>query len=84
MTTVMMPWRAAMLRRAWQGFCMHARPEHRAALDAFVERERAWLDDYALFMLLDGRYGAPWTAWPARSNRSTFRSVPATVNRPLA
>lgn len=70
-----LPWRAAMLRRAWQGFCMHARPEHRAALDAFVERERAWLDDYALFMLLDGRYGAPWTAWPAPLARRDPRAL---------
>jgi 4-alpha-glucanotransferase len=34
---------------------------------AWCAAERAWLDDYSLFMALRGRYGehCPWTQWPA-------------------
>ena len=38
--------------------------EHADELAAFCERERAWLDDYALFMALkDAHGGASWTTW---------------------
>ena len=38
--------------------------DHAGELAAFCERERAWLDDYALFMALkDAHGGAPWTTW---------------------
>lgn len=36
-----------------------------AGLDEFAEREHWWLDDWALFATLEGRYGAPWQAWPS-------------------
>ncbi len=33
---------------------------------SFVEENRVWLDDYALFMALKSEAdGAPWTGWPA-------------------
>ena len=35
-----------------------------AELDAFCEREAAWLEDYALFMALKRAHGgAPWSQW---------------------
>ena len=38
--------------------------EHVDELAAFCESERAWLDDYALFMALkDAHGGASWTTW---------------------
>ncbi len=37
---------------------------------AFCERERAWLDDYALFASLkDAHGGRPWRRWPAPLRR---------------
>ncbi|HMN10641.1 MAG TPA: 4-alpha-glucanotransferase [Gemmatimonadaceae bacterium] len=38
---------------------------------AFVEEEREWLEDYALFMALKAAHdGAPWTAWdPGAAHR---------------
>lgn len=37
----------------------------REAFEAFRESERAWLEDYALFMALkDAHGGAPWYRWP--------------------
>ena len=36
-----------------------------AEIDAFAEENRAWLEDYALFMALKRRYGmVSWTEWP--------------------
>ncbi|MDY4041192.1 MAG: 4-alpha-glucanotransferase [Collinsella sp.] len=41
------------------------RRERAAELAAFCERERGWLDDYALFMALKARFdGRPWGMWP--------------------
>ncbi len=58
-------WRMARLREAWQGFRERATPVDRSAFDDFGERQQAWLDDYALFMVLEQRHGQPWTRWPA-------------------
>lgn len=44
----------------------HSRFSPDSAYKAFCKREKAWLDDYALFMALKCRYGhAPWTEWGA-------------------
>lgn len=60
-----MPYRLAALRAAWQGFQARAGDSGRAALADFSQRHAAWLDDYARFMVLEARFGAPWTQWPA-------------------
>jgi 4-alpha-glucanotransferase len=36
-----------------------------AELAAFIQRERWWLDDYALYRVLARRHGADWRTWPA-------------------
>ena len=52
------------LRKAFGRFEQGATGEDRAALEAFEERQRAWLDDYALFMALkDAHHGAGWMNW---------------------
>ncbi len=52
------------LRRAAQAFLGDGSPADRAAFQSFCESERAWLDDYALFMALkDQHRGAMWTTW---------------------
>lgn len=56
------------LRAAFQRFEREhwARQTERArAFSAFVERERAWLDDFTLFRALRDRFeGAAWWTWP--------------------
>ncbi|MDQ7743691.1 4-alpha-glucanotransferase [Hydrogenophaga pseudoflava] len=58
------PWRMACLRKAWNGFAERASDVCRAALADFCTEHAHWLDDYALFMVLDERYGGPWSRWP--------------------
>ena len=56
----------ALLATAFERF--HADAEHplRSGFEAFAAREAAWLDDYALFVALQGAHnGATWTDWPA-------------------
>jgi 4-alpha-glucanotransferase len=41
------------------------KPPARSALADFVDRERAWLPDYALFLAAqEAAGGAPWWSWP--------------------
>ena len=56
------------LRRAAGRFFADASHGARGDFAAFCFREKNWLDDYALFMALDGRYGGNgkvWQDWPA-------------------
>ncbi len=63
------PWRMARLREAARRFARLAGGDDRAAFAAFCAAEAHWLDDYALFMALDGHYQQrqiwSWTAWDA-------------------
>ncbi|WP_310566894.1 4-alpha-glucanotransferase [Hydrogenophaga sp.] len=59
------PHRMACLRKAWDGFSERASDACRSELAAFCEQHAHWLDDYALFMVLDERHGGPWSLWPA-------------------
>jgi 4-alpha-glucanotransferase len=58
------PHRMACLRNAWTGFTQRASDTDRAHLAAFCAEHAHWLDDYALFMVLDERHGGPWSDWP--------------------
>ena len=58
------PFRMACLRKAWEGFSLRASDACRHELAAFCEQQAHWLDDYALFMVLDERHGGPWSLWP--------------------
>ena len=45
---------------------VHARFVPDARYEQFVHEQRAWLDDFSLFMALKQAYaGVPWTQWPA-------------------
>ncbi|NJB68035.1 4-alpha-glucanotransferase [Desulfobaculum xiamenense] len=51
----------ALFAKAYARFSPAAHP----AYAIFREEQADWLDDYALFVALRGRYGGkPWTAWP--------------------
>jgi len=52
--------RYPLLRKAYERSDISKNPE----FQAFLEENRWWLDDYALFMAVKGRFdGAPWTQW---------------------
>jgi 4-alpha-glucanotransferase len=58
------PWKWRLLSAAAERFHARAGGAARRAYDAFVEAERAWLDDLVLFMALkDAHGGVAWTSW---------------------
>ena len=60
--------RLGLLDAAFRHFT--AKGDERAAVDDFAERNRAWLDDYALFRVLKDRFAfAAWEQWPAELRR---------------
>ncbi len=68
------PWRLAQLRAACAGFLAHATHEDREAFAQWCEApgQASWLDDYGLFMALEGAHGGqPWWLWgePLASRR---------------
>ena len=62
----LIPWKRALLRRAFERFREGRFPQLEADLAAFRARHATWLDDFALFMALkEAHGGAPWTQWPS-------------------
>ncbi len=56
--------RLPLLDRAHQRFRKRAGPRERRAFASFCRRQRAWLDDYALFAALkDAHGGRAWPEW---------------------
>ena len=64
------PFRLERLRRAARNFFTHPRESRHhvtnlTAYGEFCNAEKAWLDDYALFMTIhDRQNGTEWSAWP--------------------
>jgi 4-alpha-glucanotransferase len=53
-----------LLREAYQGFKAKAKPQEHQAMEAFVQEEAFWLEDFALFMALKNSFGGkPWNQW---------------------
>ncbi len=78
------PWRMAKLREAARGFWATAAAAEREAYAAYVKAEAAWLDDYALFMALDGHFQATlgvhaWQRWPAPLARREPEAIAAAM-----
>jgi 4-alpha-glucanotransferase len=60
------PWKIAVLDRAFDRFIQNGDPQMAAAMEVFKIKNSFWLDDFALFMALkEENNGAPWTAWNA-------------------
>ena len=56
----------SVLETAFRRFKANADPETNAAFNSFCEKERDWLDDYALFRALkDVHEGRSWNEWEA-------------------
>jgi len=59
-----------LLRSAFEEFLSSASPSDWVELDDFTARHQFWLEDYALFMALVGRYGhAEWNRWDSKLAR---------------
>ena len=58
-------YRLNALKVAYRGFLAHATEEVRAEFLQFVEKHRAWLEDYALFQAIRQAHGGgSWLDWP--------------------
>lgn len=58
------PYRMERLHEAWGGFLTKVQKPEWAEFENYREQQAHWLQEYALFMALDERYGQPWTQWP--------------------
>jgi 4-alpha-glucanotransferase len=60
------PFKIALLARAWENFQSGSAAALRGPFETFCAQEAHWLNDYALFMALkDAHGGAGWQDWPA-------------------
>ncbi|MEO1589755.1 MAG: 4-alpha-glucanotransferase [Cyanobacteria bacterium J06632_22] len=58
------PFKLDLLKRAALRFKSAVNSDYAAKFHEFCEAERAWLEEYALFMALkDAHHGASWTEW---------------------
>jgi len=58
------PWKNAILRKAFTRFLSAATPSQHASLDKFRTDDAPWVDDYALFMALkEAHDGVAWPEW---------------------
>lgn len=58
------PFKQALLRRAWENFQTSATPALRTSFEEYNARESYWLDDFSLFMALKDSYeGKSWHDW---------------------
>jgi len=64
-------WKLPLLQAAYRGFSARASAHDRERLDAFIDLNKKWLDDFALFIALkDVHNGASWNRWdPAARQR---------------
>lgn len=62
--TKVIPFRLTKLRLAATRFRSKAAPDQKSDYESFCEKNRLWLDDYALFKALIDRYkGVEWHRW---------------------
>ncbi|MEL6310130.1 MAG: 4-alpha-glucanotransferase, partial [Chloroflexota bacterium] len=58
------PYHTEKLALAYEGYQKNGTPEQKAAFEAFVEEQKSWLEDYALFAALKHKNGGkPWVEW---------------------
>ena len=60
------PFKRVLIERAWSNFISAARSELKVSFEQFCEKQKHWLEDYALFRVLKAEYkGAYYLEWPA-------------------
>jgi 4-alpha-glucanotransferase len=63
---VVIPFKHGLLETVWSNFSSGVRPDLQLAFAQFCHDQAHWLDDYALFRALKGRYNnAYYLEWPA-------------------
>jgi 4-alpha-glucanotransferase len=68
--------KSLLLHDAWRAFRVGAGAEFQAELDRFVDDERCWLEDYALFQALHQANGErSWWEWPTTLRRREPRAL---------
>lgn len=68
-------WRGDMLRRAYQRFRDGATEATHLAVARYALANKAWLDDFALFMALKEKFSAAWPDWPQDIARRTPQAL---------
>ena len=69
------PWKSALLRKAYERFRTHSLPADRDEFERFIERNSNWLPAFARFMALkEANGGVMWTEW-----RNTAEPSPAAL-----
>lgn len=59
-------WKVELLERSFQRFRQSRSRKLKSQYQEFIERQNAWLPDFALFMALkEANNGAPWHTWAA-------------------
>lgn len=71
-----------LLSSSFDHFRAHGSDEQHASLEEFLEQQRYWLEDYALFMACkDAHDGQPWNLWDeALRSRNASALLKAKVN----
>lgn len=76
-------WKWDLLWQAYRGFRREADPQERRDLREFWEKERFWLEDYALFMTLKARFGGrSWAEWPKAARHRSPKVLEKAGNDP--
>lgn len=66
------PWKTNILRIAFERFMATADEKKMAEVDAFVEENAFWIDDYSLFMACKEKHeGQNWLAWDEKYRNPT-------------
>jgi 4-alpha-glucanotransferase len=72
----MIPFKHRLLEKAWKNFQAGERKDLRPAYDEFCAAQAGWLEDYALFRALKGKYdGAYYLEWPEELVRRNPRAL---------
>jgi 4-alpha-glucanotransferase len=71
--------RMAILEKSAKNFFKSGDPEDHKQFETFCEIEKSWLNDYALFQVLDNKFkGTAWTSWDqnlSRRNKSALLNI---------
>lgn len=69
------------LDQSWQGFKNNAGEDDRHELNSFIDDNRYWLDDYALFFALHDELNTCWWNWPSEIRNREPQAMAAARSR---
>ena len=69
-------YRVECLKQAGDNFYKRINAESKMAIDKFNDKNKLWLDDYALFVALKNKYNnLPWYEWPAETRHRDEQAI---------